>query len=475
MTSRYAPRRRDRDHGSVLILVLVITVVLSIVVIGLAKYATTTLRMGQVSEASADRLATADGAMDNALEDIARNASACLLFDQDYTVTDTINGITANITCDWVGGEPGILDDFAVIITGDGTGRTGEMLTVTNAAGTDKIFEGPLYLGAPPSAATIKLQAPLTIKSGDLYYTSGSGCPGSVTLPGNLTLTPAGYTTKCWVDPWTTLFQTKKPPEPAVGSFAAPAAVTTDSLGCNVWSPGHYTTAPTLANHSYNYFKSGDYYFDNLGTWDIDSAFVLMGWPGSTGPGIDGPDSHDTFANNPCRNAWNETDHSGATLYLGGNSNVRVSQNATFEVSGKLQGTRYNVGIQALEGAGVASTVRGDQTIVNTGSGSNKQISIQGLVWAPYASFVFDLISNDAVAALTGGAVVGELSAGASASANNFVIKVDTQPTTSLLNLTATAANGGVTSVKTVLDVRTAGVSSNYAVHSRRVLYLTPE
>jgi len=250
--------------------------------------------------------------------------------------------------------------------------------------------------------------------------------------------------------------------------------MTTDSLGCNIWSPGRYTSPPVLSNHSYNYFKSGNYYFDNLGMWDIDSAFVLMGWPGSSGPGIDGPDSHDTFANNPCRSAWTEpANQTGATLYLGGNSNVRVSQNATLEISGKAQGL-YNVGIQALEGPG-ASTVRGDQTIVSTGSGSNKQISVQGLVWAPYASFVFDLISNDAVAALTGGAVVGELSAGASASANNFVISVDTQPTTSVLNLTATAANGGTTSVRAVLDVRTSGVSSSYGIRSRRVVGLTPE
>ena len=100
---------------------------------------------------------------------------------------------------------------------------------------------------------------------------------------------------------------------------------------------------------------------------------------------------------------------------------------------------------------------------------------MQGLVWAPFASFVFDLISNDAVAALTGGAVVGELSAGASASANNFVISVDTQATTNVLNLTATATNSGTTSVKAVLDVRTTDVSSTYGVRSRRVLNITPE
>jgi hypothetical protein len=358
------------------------------------------------------------------------------------------------------------------------------LLTITNAASSEKVFEGPVYMAAPPSATSMDLSAPLTIKNGDLFYTS-SPCPGAVTVPGNLTLTPAGYTLKCKTEDWVTLFQGKKPPEPAVTNSAAfPLIDDTvlgadhrpdqDANGCYVWPPGRYNTAPNLANQSYNYFVSGDYYFDNFSTWDLNNAFVLMGWPGSSGPGIDGPDSHDTLANNPCRDAWNETDHTGAAVYLGGNSRIQISQGSTFEVSGKAHGD-YIVGIQALEAAGVASNVHGNNPIVSTGSGSNKQLSVQGLVWAPYSAFVFDLVSNEAVAALTGGAVVGELSAGASASANNFMITVGTQATESVLSLTATAVKNGTTSVRAVLDVRTTGTSTSYGVRSRRVLNLTAE
>jgi hypothetical protein len=465
----------------VLPIVLVLSVVLALVVVALADYASTTLRQGQTAEASADRLATANGAMDNALEDIQRNASSCLLFGQSYSLSDTINGIPADITCDWGGDQPDVLDAFALIITGDGTGRSGEMLTITNAASTEKVFEGPVYLAAPPSASSMNLQAPLTIKNGDLFYTS-SPCPGAVAKPGNLTLTPAGYTLKCKTQDWITLFQGKKPPEPNVTVAAdfplrdGSVRPAQDANGCYVWSPGKYTTPPNLANQSYNYFASGDYYFDfgGSGRWELNNAFVLMGWPGASGPSIDGPDPGDTLANNPCRDAWNESNHAGAAVYLGGASNVRVSQGSTFEVSGKAHGD-YIVGIQALEAAGVASTVRGNSTVVSTGSGSNKQLSVQGLVWAPYAAFVFDLVSNEAVAALTGGAVVGELSAGASASANNFLITVGTQATESVLTLTATAVNSGSTSVRAVLDVRTEGTSTSYGIQSRRVLDLTVE
>lgn len=469
------------DTGSVLPIVLVLIVVISVVVVALASYASGVLRLGQVAEASADRLATANGAMDNALEDIQRNASDCLLFNQDYSLSDTINGITADITCDWQGGDLNLVDAFAVVMTGAGTGRNGPLLTITNggnSANAEKIFEGPVYMAAAPSGSTMNFLATLTIKNGDLYYSNGGTCPGTVALPARLTITPSGYTTKCKAEDWSTLFAGRRPPEPNVANSVAfptrsSVAPAPDALGCRVWQPGRYTSPPNLPNHSYNYFLSGDYFFDNFGTWDTSNAFVLMGYPGSTGPSIDGPASQDTFANNPCRTAWQDADTTGAAVYLGGNSNIRVEQNSTFEVSGRQHGG-YNVGIQALEDIS-ASTVRGEERIVTTASGGNKQLSVQGLVWAPYAGFEFDLISNDAVAALTGGAVVGELSAGASANANNFVIRVDSQPKTNVLNLTATAVRDGSTSVKAVVDVRTTGATTSYGVRSRRVIGLTPE
>ena len=166
---------------------------------------------------------------------------------------------------------------------------------------------------------------------------------------------------------------------------------------------------PQLTNQSYNYFVSGDYYFNGIGNWDISSAFTLFGYPGETGPSIDGPRTNDTFANNPCRNAWTNdpgadpiAKESGATIYFGGNSQLTVQQNASVEISGRER-SGQNIAVQALEtveGGRTPSTIRGDQRIITTGPGSNKQLSIQGLVWAPYAALEFDLISNDAVAAL---------------------------------------------------------------------------
>lgn len=496
MTTQPTPTMIDeRDRGSVLPLVLVFSVALALVVGALATYATATLKLGQSAERASDRLASANGAMDSALEDLERGVGPCLLFGQDYTITDTVNDLTSEVDCTWVGGRFNVGDLFAVVMTGAGAGRTGPLLNVTNggnSANAEKIFEGPVYIADTPRAGgtdpTMDFSATLTVKNADLSFSTPDCGSATPSMPSQLSITPVGYGTQCYQEPWDAadMFGGFTPAEPGINTTNFPKQPAknppvTDSSGCRIWSPGEYDTPPNLDNQSYNYFRSGDYYFNDIGNWNISSAFTLFGYPGDKGPGIDGFKPSDTFANNPCNNAWTtDIDRSGATLYLGGNTQITVDQNSTFEVSGRER-SGQNMAIQALRSSGSGrnpSTIEGDQRIITTGPGSNKQMSIEGLVWAPYAALEFDLISNDAVAALTGGAVVSELTAGASANANNFLIRVATKPADKILNLTTTAAspNGrGSTSVRSVVRVQRDGAATSYAVESRRMVGLTPE
>ena len=480
-------------------MVLVFSVALALVVGALATYASSTLTLGQAAERSSDRLASANGAMDSALEDLERGVGPCLLFGQDYTLTDSVNDLSPDVDCDWVGGRFNVGDLFAVVMTGAG-GQTGPLLNVTNggtSANAEKVFEGPVYMAGRPTTGgtdpTMDFSATLSVKNADLSYSS-SEC-GSVgpSLPTLLSIIPVGYGTQCYSESWdgANMFGGFFPAEPGVNGTAYPLQSSTpppaDDYGCHVWPAGEYRTPPQLDNRSYNYFESGDYYFNDFGNWSISSAFVLFGYPGDTGPSIDGFSPSDTLANNPCSSAWGidanapaTAQYSGATIYMGGNSQLSVDENSTLEISGRER-SGQNIAVHALEtngGGRNPSTIRGDQRIITTGPGSNKQLSIQGLVWAPDAALEFDLISNDAVAALTGGAVVSELVAGASANANNFLIRVATKPADKLLNLTTTAnsPNGrGSTSVRSVIRVQRDEGATSYAVESRRIVGLTPE
>lgn len=480
----------DRDHGLVLPIVLVVVLILSIVVVAIADYASSTLRYGQVVEQSADRLATANGAMDNALESLDRGSSPCVLTTlanagYEYDMLDpaapvnAINGINPRVRCQSIGTATTGVEEFAVVLTGDpGTGtRSGALLTVNGSTTPRKVIDGPVFMAQRPNIAdSLDLNAPLTIQNGDLWYPR-TDCPASDVnvATGDLSITPSGFGVRCLeTSPatWNALFASARPDQNIVVNPVNPAPAPPNPAGCTVWSPGRYTTAPALANNSYNYFQPGTYYFDNVGNWTIERAYALFGWPGPTGPTVPGY-GNDTLANNRCVGAWESGTQAGATLYLGGNSRITIGANGALEITGSDQSGRF-VALQALESAGTPSSVQGDAVpLVDIGSGSNKQISLRGLVWAPYASLRFDNVSNDAVAALTGGAIVSELSIQAPASATNFLIGRGNTPTTFRLRFTATANSpqGGRTVVKSIVTYRDGA----YGLESRRVTCTTPD
>ena len=227
MTRKPVTTASKSDEGSILMLVLVFSVSLALVVVALATYASTTLRLGQVAERSSDRLASANGAMDSALEDLERGVGPCMLFGQDYTVTDSVNDMKSAVDCTWVGGRFNVGDLFAVVMTGAGAGRTGPLLTVTNggnSANAEKTFEGPVYMAATPSASTMDFNATLAVKNADLSYSAANCGSATPTPPGQLTITPVGYGTQCYQESWNApdMFGGFFPAEPGINTGAFP-------------------------------------------------------------------------------------------------------------------------------------------------------------------------------------------------------------------------------------------------------------
>lgn len=497
---------RHDDRGTILPLVLVVCVVLATVVAALATYASATLRFGRETEASADRLAAAQGGMDNALERIERGESPCVTqtvqngSSVSYTMPAPLNGIFPEITCTVVDGDLTGIESHAVVLTGS-NGQSGPLLSITEAASTAKAFRGNVYLEGVPvvgngaGAHTIDLGSSLAIDGGTIrYHPNGSQ---TCATPPELVLNPsrevslgAGYElTPDSCDPtvgWQR-FRLLQPLQPTFATMVdrtGPARVTT--AGCTVWEPGRYTAPPALAAGSYHYFRSGEYFFDDVGTWSITNAFVLAGWPGAAGPDIENnrilangrPDPAVNGANNPCNSEWNAPDQvsaqaQGAAFYLGGSSSIVIGSNGSLEVTGYAR-EGYRVSVYAVEGTG-ASTIGGDARILSTDPGNKKQLSIRGLIWAPGAGVEFSNVANQTVAALTGGAIISELSAGAAANANNVTIGVDAAPQTSSILVSSSATNTGTTVVEAVIAYRTSGASTDYAVQSRRVVGLTPE
>lgn len=488
--------RPSHDRGTVLPLVLIVVVVMGLVIAALADYASSTLRYGQTVERSGDRITAAGGGLDNALEAIERHASLCTLtalanqpagytFDLDIE----INGLAPSITCRLTSGPPITgTEEFALVLTSPGDlnppALIGDALLNITDGGTGarrKVIDGPVFMARPPNDSwldTLNVQADITVRDGDLWYTGDGGCldpDPDVRLPGRLALTPVGRDARCVEQAWTTLFA-GAPPEPDLGTFATPPAPE-PSGGCRVWQPGRYTTPPDLDDAHHHYFASGDYYFDFTSDprWAISDASVLFGPPGPAGPALAAHDGSPSPRPHPCQSAWlaDTASPPGATIYLGGPSRIDVAANGALEIAGRDQGGRI-VAIQALGPASSNPTTLLADTprLLKSDSTSASQITVGGLIWAPANSVELSTVTNDAVAAITGGAVIGELHIGAPASATNVLARAGRDDATRTFEITSTVVSpeGGRTSARAVIEYRHGDV----AVLSRRVVCLTP-
>jgi hypothetical protein len=462
-----------RDEGSILPLVMVMSVVLTVVITALASYVSSGLRYGTVVEERADRLAAADGGLRYALERLGNSQyAACLshLGSSGYTIDFPVevNGATVDVTCRRGGGGIGDVKAWAIVVTGQGVPSGQPMLESQAGGGVQKMLGGPVWVSDP---SRMDLKAPVTVEDGDIwYYRPDCDNPSpAVTLDEDLTFEPAYRGTICVNKPWTSLFR-----PPTIGSFPSASDVsltnqpadTATYPGCSVFEPGRYTVMPALGAH--NYFKSGNYYFEDV-QFEVEDAVVTAGWPDSAAYG-----DQIFIPNAPCAAAITDDAASGstpgATFYFGGTSHIDVDNKGSFEIMRRLQGDSL-VSIQALHtssaGSHKASSLTSTSDLIWTKSGANNDLALHGLVWAPRASMTFGNVTNAANGQILGGAVFARMHLQASASASAFVIRVETAPIAYELRVDATAAkNGRTTTMTAVVQVSDQGVT---AVNSLRV------
>jgi hypothetical protein len=238
-----------------------------------------------------------------------------------------------------------------------------------------------------------------------------------------------------------------------------------DAHGCTVFSPGRYTAQPTLGANTY--FKAGNYYFEDF-TFVVKNSTLTAGWADTDHYG-----DQQFIPNAPCAPAMSADaaggSTPGATFYLGGSARIEIDVHGSLEILRRLQGNSL-VSIQALRTTTVnykASTLGYNDDIVFTKSGSNTDLAIHGLLWAPRAQLTFGNVTNRANGQLLGGAAVSRIVLQASASASSFIIRVESSPIAYELRIDATATkNGQSTTMTAVVQVDDQGTT---AVNSIRV------
>jgi hypothetical protein len=476
----------QRDHGAILVLVLVVTVVLALVVVAVAGYTATSLRYGRVVESRADRLASADAAMGDAIEqlELRRNLGAlCTTFGGDgagvsLPFPQQVNGVDVTVNCKIVGGTLPPVDGWALIITGLGPGGvplppTTSSFQFTNGGNPE--IGGPVYMN-DPTPGNMKFSQTTTMVEGDIWYPDNSCADAgdknasdinfarsAVTVDGNLAFDPTTRGVYCINRSWVDLFGNVGP-EPADLSALPVDPLPDLTTGCAVFSPGVYTTQPVLGSN--NYFKSGNYEFRNIGKLTVSKQAVHFGHE----PLLAG--QYPVTENTVCDFArQNDADKGGATLYTSGNTQIKLGPNSSFEISRRMQdyvrpsGTAKTlVAFQVLN-----SSLTSTQSLVEASPGAKKEFALHGVMWAPNSSLLFDTVPTKKAAALRGGAVIGRFEGGVTAASSGFVIEVPGATSNTKLLLTAVATDSrGETSVRVVADYRPT--SGETAVNSWRVV-----
>jgi hypothetical protein len=490
---RVQPARADRDRGSVLPLVLVASIVMSLIVAGIASFVATGLRYGGVVEGRADRLAAADGGMRYAVERLERGASRiCATQSGDWIDPPDLNGANVRVRCQQVGNGFGDVNGWALILTGEEipTGCTADdckIVKTQSGSAKTKLVGGPVYM----NGLTFDTPAPLEFRYSQLLYTEADGDKCDTTsqsLPsdGSVTFDSTSLGLACTGRPWSANKWPKSTygptdsgmfTEPNIGVLPAAVAPTLNPApsfvdSCKVFHPGYYTSAPVLG--SYNYFMSGNYVFDGF-TFQVKSAKVTAGRAAAADTSMPTPSptptvndgSRQFIPNTNCNSARNADKQgiteAGATFYMKNGARIVLDAHGTFEVLRRKQGKNY-VSVHVLD-----NSLTYTDNIIEQGPGTNKDMAIHGLIWAPEARITFSEVTNTADGQLLGGAVLSNIEMRSSASSIGFIIAVEPSDLHGKMVLDSVAElDGQTTTIRSVVDYRP---STNYAaVTSWRVI-----
>lgn len=490
-------RSRRRDDGLVLPIVLVLVVVLGAVVVGLATYASSALRYGQVVEAKNDRLAAADGALREAFERLRIGAGATQCPTDDTTpVVRTfpidINGAHTTVTCALTGSGLSAINQWALILTANGIGSE-KVLSSGQAGGSNqnpKRINGPVYIHDPQlsnmAAQPFDLNAKVTVVDGDVYF-PGSTCSadgdrvdvnrytGGSNNPANLRFEvyPAPRSGIC-IDAATVTDRSPKA-APNVPDLAGLPAGDVDGddvafPGCRVFSPGSYASI-TLSTGA-NYFRSGDYRFTGSATITLTKQgnnvpVVTAGYPDATA-GLALSIPNPACAAAIAADAPGAGQIAGATFYMSETAHIVVND-GSLEIMPRHQGGFDWVSVQALGGSTLTAGT-GATPILTVNGGSGKQSVMQGWVWAPNAWVNYENVTGaDAKNQLKGGAALARLHLGANATAAEFAVQVTETPARSFYVLTAESTKRNATTT-IVARIEYATNPDRVAVRSWRVM-----
>lgn len=436
-------------------MVLVLSILISLIVVAVARLVTADLAFSHVAESRSERRAAALGGLDYALERARLNQTLCATGAEtvgwvDPAVID-LGDNTVTVACDHISTQGSPIAGWSLILTDAG----GPSTRLTTFGAGAKQISGTAFA---PGTNVISASANVDHIDGDLVYSSAT-CPGAGGLATGYHFLPeAARGPLCASASWDQI--APAPPLDTTIPVVDNPAFTTIG-GCRVFSPGRYTTQPNMSGAPAVYFRSGVYWFDNLRF--VTDNTVWFGHPGTIVPEISNPDCE------LARDLDPNVGGTGAVIYLSDDGRLRIGGNVEF--FGRRIGG-YDVSVQTLEsggdpfGYGTSTLTPGSNPVARLYFGSTAVY--HGLLYAPRAWFA----ANEDFGTLktSGGLVTARVELGRLT--NTSIIGPVTMPTLVQTVITATATDDrGTTTVEAVVDYRPdLPADGRVAVNSTRIV-----
>jgi hypothetical protein len=400
-------RARRGDDGAILVITLAFLLLFGLFIGALLGQVGANFKTTGVVRSRDIKNLNADGGIEYGLLRAQQDPSRCASSAAGtQSLTDQlpggliINGSRAvSVTCTTISGESTGANGYAVIVTHATNG-------LTTSQGGSKTINGPVFLAGPSNPAN------LSVLSGDVTQrlTPPATCPSSASI-GMAPDPPYAFrcTTAAVPDPAHAL-----PPRPSANPNVT--ANTTVVPGCKVFTSGTFPSGTAPALSSKNYFASGVYVLKDV-TWQIDTD-VYAGKQ-ATGEGVQ------LTSGAPCATdaSAGVSDGTGALFVLEGTAKI-VVRHGRFEVfsrQGASSGTQ-GLSLVALGSPAPAGwTAHAPQTtVLDADNGSNPELSMHGMVYAPTAN-VNLFTTSSSKAQLLGGVVAFDLDLGQASGAGTQV------------------------------------------------------
>lgn len=346
--------RTSRDEGAVLVLVLAFLAGVGVVTLALLSQTGVAVRNTTVVADFGKKVYSADSALDVALEAVQTDMTLCpevsaspAVLSPGVTVDGDVDPVV--VTCRTTAGSAGGYRGYSIVTTDASSSSS-----LATQSGGDKAVTGPVFVAG---GADLKKRVVVT---GGSYVQATTPCPAA----GSEVQVSPPHALLCGPRPTPTLDVVA----PAVPSTVDPLPDTTTVPGCSIFSPGRYTAKPVL-NANRNYFKSGVYYFDFAGAWNIDKTSVVGGTAGSATTELDAPCLLES-----------SPDGDGVVWVFRGTSALTVSNAARVELFARRPPTPDGT-------SGLSVVVEGPRTGSSIDQlNGNPQVVFHGLVYSPQAS-----------------------------------------------------------------------------------------